>query len=166
MQAFTYVGPEEIRVRSCTAPSGTPILSRPEIVAWLRSQDADEDGWATYVVNVRGSLVVAPRRSEHVACAGGEAVLAAGEVLFESDGTVSAITNNSTGYCPAETCWSAVSLALDAAQLPRPEAFTFVAVFRCCPHCGERNLVKDDWFVCALCDTELPREWNFHTEQP
>lgn len=120
MQTFEYVGPEEIRIRSRAAPSGTPILSRPEIVEWLRSQDAEENGWATYVISGRGTLVVAPRRSEHVACAGGEAVLAAGEVLFESDGTVSAITNNSTGYCPAETCWSAVALALDAADTGRP----------------------------------------------
>lgn len=166
MQSFEYVGPEEVRIRSRMAPSGTLIRSRLEIVEWLRSQDTDEHGWATYVVNSQGTLVVAPRRSEHVACAGGEAVLAAGEVLFESDGTVSSITNNSTGYCPAETCWSAVSLALDAASLPRPEAFTFVAVFRRCPHCGERNLVKDDWFVCAMCDADLPCEWNFHTERP
>ena len=163
MPSFSYVGPEEIRTRSRTAPSGTPIRSRPEIVEWLRSQDADENGWATYVVNGQGTLLVAPRRSEHVACAG-EAVLAAGEIRFEPDGAVSAVTNNSTGYCPAEACWLAVSRALDAADLPRPQAFTFVAVFRRCPNCGERNLVKEDWFVCAMCDAELPLEWNFETE--
>jgi len=165
MQTFNYVGPEEIRDRSRTAPSGTPIRSRLEIAAWLLSQDAEENGWATYVVNSQGTLLVAPRRSEHVACAGGEAVLAAGEIRLAPDGAVSAVTNNSTGYCPAETCWNAVVLALDAATLPRPEAFTFVALFRRCPRCGERNLVKDDWFVCAMCDAELPLEWNFHTEQ-
>ena len=164
MQTFAYVGPEEIRIHSRTAPSGTPIRSRPEIVDWLRSQDADENGWATYVVNSQGTLLVAPRRSEHVACAGGEAVLAAGEIRFTSDGTVSAVTNQSTGYCPAETCWLAVSRALDTAGLPRPDAFSFVAVFRRCPNCGERNLVKEDWFVCAMCDAELPLAWNFQTE--
>ena len=165
MQSFQYVGPEETRIRSRSSPTGTPILSRAAIVQWLRSRGPGEEGWATYVVNVQGALVVAPRRSEHVACAGGEAVLTAGEICFEPSGALVAITNNSTGYCPSETCWDAVRLALDRAELPRPEAFTFVAVFRRCPQCSERNLVKDEWFVCAMCDAELPREWNFHTHE-
>jgi hypothetical protein len=160
-QAFEYVGPEETRIRSLAMPSGRRILACAEIVEWLSSEGAGEDGWATYVVDVEGTLVLAPRRSEHVACAGGEAVLAAGEICFAPSGEVVAVTNNSTGYCPPETCWSAVCHALDRARVPRPDAWTFVAMFRRCPRCGERNLVKDEWFVCALCDAELPREWNF-----
>jgi hypothetical protein len=41
-----------------------------------------------------------------------------------------------------------------------PPAFTHAVVFRRCPRCGERNLVKEDWFVCVFCDAELPAEWN------
>jgi uncharacterized Zn finger protein (UPF0148 family) len=34
-------------------------------------------------------------------------------------------------------------------------------VFRRCGACGERNLVKDGDFACAICGAELPRTWNF-----
>lgn len=166
MQVFEYVGPDEIRRQSRGVSSGTPIASRAEVVEWLSRQGSGESGWATYVVSQHGTLVVAPRRSEHVACAGGEAVLAAGEIRFDPSGAVDAVTNHSTGYCPSESCWPAVRRALERARLPGPDAFTFVAVFRRCPQCGERNLVKDDWFACALCDAELPREWNFVSAAP
>jgi putative hydrolase of HD superfamily len=33
-------------------------------------------------------------------------------------------------------------------------------VFRRCPDCRERNLVKDDDFRCALCGVDLPSRWN------
>jgi transcription initiation factor TFIIIB Brf1 subunit/transcription initiation factor TFIIB len=33
--------------------------------------------------------------------------------------------------------------------------------FRRCPACGERNIVKDDWFVCGVCGADLPTVWNF-----
>jgi hypothetical protein len=104
---------------------------------------------------------LAPRRSEHVACAGGRDVLAAGEIRLDGACAVAEVTNNSTGYCPPEDCWEAVRLALDAAGMQHPSGFTFVAHFRRCPRCRERNLVKDDWYVCAMCDAELPFEWNF-----
>ena len=142
-------------------PKGTPIASRDAAVAWFNAYGGAESGWATFVVSVAGELVVAPRRSEHVACAGGEPVLAAGELRFDAKGAVVEVSNNSTGYCPREDCWDAVRDALDRASLERPDGFTFVAVFRHCPACGERNLVKEAWFVCALCDAELPRVWNF-----
>ena len=164
MKAFKYVGPEEIRARSSAATRGTPIGSCAAIVDWLSKHAAAEDGWATYVVSRGGVLLVAPRRSEHVACAGGEPVLAAGEICFSTNGAVVAITNNSTGYCPSEGCWEPVRSALDRAELPRPEGFTFVATFRRCPRCGERNLVKEDWYVCAICDADLPSEWNLDWE--
>jgi hypothetical protein len=70
-------------------------------------------------------------------------------------------SNQSTGYCPDPDCWPAVAAALDRAGIPHPGRFTVEVIFRRCPSCGERNLVKDDWFVCALCEAELPREWNF-----
>lgn len=163
MRGFSYVGPEEIRAR-CAASQGAPILTRADLLQWLAEHGdtvTSEGGFATYVVDLDGKLLVAPRRTEHVACAAGQAVLAAGEIRFTSDGCVAEVTNNSTGYCPAEDCWPSVGAALTSAQIPHPHGFTFVAHFRRCPRCGERNLVKDDWYRCALCDGELPMAWNF-----
>jgi hypothetical protein len=164
MRRFDYVGPREIRARAAGAPPGVPIVSRDALRAWLRDQRESvtgDGGWATYVVDLSGRLLVAPRRTEHVACASGAAVLAAGEIQFTADGQVAAVTNNSTGYCPAEDCWAGAESAMDSAGLAHPPGFTFLAHFRRCPRCGERNLVKDDWYVCALCGAELPAAWNF-----
>ena len=164
MKAFRYVGPPQILGASRASPKGTPIASREAAVAWFAAHGREEAGQATYVVDLSGVLLVAPRRSEHVACAGGEPVLAAGELRFDAAGSVVEVANNSTGYCPREDCWDAVRDALDGAGLGRPAGFTSVAVFRRCPACGERNLVKEGWFFCALCDAELPTAWNFDAE--
>lgn len=165
MKVFSYVGPEEVRAGSSDESKGTPLLSGADVVDWLKVEGHGEDGWATYVVSLRGDLLVGPRRSEHVACAGGESVLAAGEICFDTSGAVVEVTNNSTGYCPAEDCWESVRLAVDRANLRRPDGFTFLVSFRRCPGCGERNLVKDSWYVCAVCDADLPTEWNFDVEE-
>ncbi len=151
-------------MRSQNAPKGTPFVSRGAAVDWFRAHGREDAGWATYVVSLDGTLLVAPRRSEHVACAGGESVRAAGELRVDAGGGVVDITNNSTGYCPREDCWPAVRAALDRTGLAHPDGFTAVMVFRRCTHCGERNLVKDDWYVCALCDAELPHRWNFDAD--
>ena len=34
-------------------------------------------------------------------------------------------------------------------------------IFRRCPACGERNIVKDDSFTCGSCGADLPADWNF-----
>jgi hypothetical protein len=107
-----------------------------------------------------GELLLAPRRSEHVACAGGRDVLAAGELRFDSAGVVVEASNQSTGYCPPESCWAHLQTALDRACIPRPAGFTFEVHFRRCPRCGEHNLVKDGWYVCTFCDEDLPVTWN------
>ena len=165
LRQFEYVGPAEIRDRVIDSPGGALIVSHEALLTWLRDVGTDvsgESGWATYVVDLNGQLIVTPRRSEHVACARGAAVLAAGEVRFSSRGDVLEVTNNSTGYCPSEDCWESVRSSLDRAGLKYPSEFTFLARFRLCPGCGERNLVKDDWYQCALCEAELPLAWNFH----
>jgi hypothetical protein len=54
-----------------------------------------------------------------------------------------------------------LAAGLVAAGLAAPPAFTHEIVFRRCPQCGERNLVKDAWFECVFCAAELPRQWNF-----
>jgi hypothetical protein len=46
-----------------------------------------------------------------------------------------------------------------------PGDFTDKVVFRLCPTCGERNIVRDDDFVCALCKGSLPGQWNFTSDR-
>jgi len=73
---------------------------------------------------------------------------------------VTEVSNQSAGYCPDPASWPAVSDALDRAGLEHPGRFTHPVVFRRCPRCQERNLVKDDYFACVICGAELPRTWN------
>jgi hypothetical protein len=47
-----------------------------------------------------------------------------------------------------------------AAGLGHPGRFTRPVVFRRCPRCAERNLVRDGLMVCAVCDADLPQRWN------
>ncbi|HZI16208.1 MAG TPA: hypothetical protein VE153_37940, partial [Myxococcus sp.] len=163
LYAYTYVGPEEIRRVTASHSAGTAIASAEDIDGWLRANpDAVTEG-ATYVVDLQGRLRLAPRRSEHVACAGGEEVLAAGEIRFRGAGprlTVATLSNQSTGYCPDTSCWDAVVLALRGAGLEPPRGFSPEIVFRRCSRCGELNLVKEAWFVCVFCDADLPAQWN------
>jgi hypothetical protein len=158
VRRYAYVGPAEIRERVSAADVGRAIRSAQDLLAMTQGESL------TFVVDDEGVLRVAHRRSEHVACAGGRDVLAAGELLPIRDGAsvrVIEISNQSTGYCPEPSCWPAVARALDAAAITHPGAFTFEATFRRCPSCGERNLVKDGDLECAVCGAELPLAWNF-----
>lgn len=87
-----------------------------------------------------------------------------GEMFFavtaDSVGLVE-VTNQSTGYCPEPDSWLAVAEALDGIGFCQPGRFTQELVFRRCEACGERNVVKDGWFVCACWGADLPTEWNF-----
>lgn len=161
--AYSYVGSSEIRRSVASHPVGTPISSMSDLAQWLGGHpDAFTEG-ATYVVDLKGLLRLAPRRSEHVACAGGEEVLAAGEIRFRKAGdalSVAEVSNQSTGYCPDITCWTAVERALRGAGIAPPQGFTLEIVFRRCTRCGEINLVKEGWFVCVFCDADLPAQWN------
>jgi hypothetical protein len=118
----------------------------------------------TFVVNEQGSLCVGDRSSEHISCSGGHPVLAAGEMFFrvtDSGLEVVEVSNQSTGFCPEPESWAAVASALDRIGIPHPGRFTQEVSFRRCPACGERNIVKDDWFVCGVCGADLPTVWNF-----
>jgi hypothetical protein len=70
-------------------------------------------------------------------------------------------TNQSTGYCPEPESWPVVAAALDRIGVPHPSRFTQEVVFRRCPACGERNVVKNGWYWCGLCDGEPPTTWDF-----
>ncbi|MFF7246743.1 hypothetical protein ACFZBU_22880 [Embleya sp. NPDC008237] len=163
MRDYGYVGPADIRaevVRADTA--GRPIRSATDFATWVEAREHDEP--FTYVVGLDGVLRLAPRRSEHVACAGGERVLGAGEIAFGIEAGAWAVVevgNQSTGYCPEPGSWPAVAEALARIGVAHPEGFTHEFVFRRCPGCGERNVVKEGDFVCACCEAELPADWNF-----
>jgi hypothetical protein len=161
-RTYRYVGPAEVMAASRLLPPGEAALARKDIPA------SDEP--FTFVIDLEGTLRLAPRRSEHVACAAGEAVLSAGEITFEpgpEGPQVTSVTNQSTGYCPEPSSWPAVAAALDRIAVAHPGRFTDEFTFRRCLSCGERNLVRDGDFTCAICDAELPTAWNFDaTAQP
>jgi hypothetical protein len=162
------VGPPEIRLRSSDVAIGKTIESISGLKCWLETAEQEPDQpttIATFVIDNDGQLRLANRRTEHVACAGGNPVLAAGEMTFRVGGSVEVveITNQSTGYCPEPNSWTAVEIALQRLGVNFPEGFTTEFLFRRCESCGQINIVKEDWFVCSVCDAELPRLWNFDT---
>jgi hypothetical protein len=158
---YSYVGPADL-VRP--GGGGLRVRSVSEFDAWVLARAAQELAEPfTFVVDAAGVLRLAPRRSEHVVCADGEAVLAAGEIRFGRESgrwAVVEVSNQSTGYCPDVGCWSAVVDAVDRVGLARPEGFTHEVVFRRCPSCREVNIVREEDFVCVFCDDDLPGEWN------
>ena len=165
---YDYVGPDDIREGAAGAPAGFPVLSAGDLAEWVRraAQQPDRRGVfaATFVVDGRGLLRVADRRSEHVACAAGGPVLSAGEVFFrlaDAGPVVVEVTNQSTGFCPEPESWPVVAAALDRLGIPHPGGFTQSVDFRRCPACGERNVVKEGWFACGVCGADLPAAWNF-----
>jgi hypothetical protein len=169
---YGYVGPPKLREQR-TSVDAVGVDTTATLARWLAGRDRGELAEPfTFVVALDGGLRLAPRRSEHIALAGGHDVLAAGEITFAASAPapgwrVAAVTNQSTGYCPDPDCWPAVAAALDRIGVPRPDDdFTEKVIFRRCPACGERNIVRDDDFTCALCDTTLPTHWNFDQHGP
>lgn len=157
---YQYVGPAEIRA-AIDHGRGTAIECAADLATWVRAQNEGHQLIATYVLDDQRTLRVAPRRSEHVACAGGQPVYAAGELEATAEGDVVAVSNQSTGYCPDPSCWLELEAALEAASLVHPGRFTVEITFRRCPECGQRNIVKDNWFECDVCGAALPTAWNF-----
>ncbi len=80
MRRYHYVGPEELR--QSAAPGGAVIVDAGGLDAWLRQHPEGRSEGATFVGDLEGRLRLAPRRSEHVVCAGGAPVLAAGEAIL------------------------------------------------------------------------------------
>jgi hypothetical protein len=163
---YCYVGPNDLRYQAVAGWAVT-LDAAAALDDWLRTLDREERGEpVTFVIALDGMLRLAPRRSEHVTLAGGQDVLAAGELRFastEAGWIIAEATNQSTGYCPDPDCWLAVGIALDRLGIRHAGEFTDKVVFRRCPDCGARNIVRDDDFTCALCDSALPKLWNFST---
>ncbi|MFB7270714.1 hypothetical protein [Streptomyces sp. NPDC056244] len=163
-QGYRYVGPVELKAAVRPGSSGCRIRSAADFGSWIAERSAAELAEPfTFVVGMDGALRLAPRRSEHVACAGGDMVLSAGEISFmrEADQwAVSEVSNQSTGYCPDVTSWSEVARALDDMEVGRPSGFTYEVVFRRCPGCQENNIVRENDFVCVFCGVDLPAARN------
>jgi hypothetical protein len=123
---------------------------------------------ATFVIDAIGVLLIADRRSEHVACAGRKPVLSAGEISFAvgSGVEVIGVTNQSTGYCPEPESWPAVAQALSRAGLDFPEGFSMACVFRRCVTCDCVTLIKDEAYFCGMCGATLPSAYNVQRESP
>lgn len=164
---YRYVGPADIAARVQSDCGGAVIDSVEKLRDSLCSMDGYQSGESltvTFVVGTDGILRIADRRSEHVACAKGEDVLSAGEMTIGTVGDgfiVERVTNQSTGYCPEPESWAAVADSLDRIPVERPDYFDPVSVFRRCPSCSQINIVKDQWFVCGVCQSTLPALWNF-----
>jgi hypothetical protein len=165
---YRYVGPEAIRQRAAHCPSGLRPGALAELCRWIRetAQRPGPDGLiaVTFTVDGQGRLRLADRRSEHVACAAGGPVLSAGELFLQATGAsveVVEVSNHSTGFCPEPESWPAVAAALDVLGIAHPEGFTRPVIFRRCTECGQRNIVKDGWFVCDVCGAGLATAWNF-----
>lgn len=164
---YRYVGPSDLMGES---PTRQRILSTADALTWIQRThqqgDSENQVVATFIVDTQGTIWIADRQSEHVACAAGQPVLSAGEITFQvrdESVIVTAITNQSTGYCPEPESWPAVAAALTEVGLAHPPGFTREFQFRRCAASGSINIVKDDWLVCDVCDSELDRDWNFIT---
>ncbi|MGW2111785.1 hypothetical protein [Streptomyces sp. NPDC001948] len=163
-RSYRYVGPVELKTAVRPGGGGCRISSAADFDGWITGRSVAELAEPfTFVVGMDGVLRLAPRRSEHVACAGGDMVLSAGEISFIREAhrwAVSEVSNQSTGYCPDVNSWPEVARALDNAGLERPSGFTHEVVFRRCLSCQEHNIVREDDFVCVFCGSDLPAAWN------
>ena len=166
MKRFLYVGPPELRAHA-TQTARFQIQNAADVLAWAQTQPRGEPFVATFIVDARGALWIADRRTEHIACARSENVQTAGELEFALNKhavEVVAASNQSTRFCPRIESWAALEHALDIAGLAHPTSWTAAFEFRRCAKCDALNIVKDDWFVCATCDADLPLEWNIGNE--
>ncbi|MBF8185989.1 hypothetical protein ITP53_09570 [Nonomuraea sp. K274] len=163
-RSYGYVGPADVKAAVRSGNEGHPIRLRADFDRWVAERSGAELAEPfTFVVDMDGVLRLAPRRSEHVTCAGGGRVLSAGEIAFSRETgrwAVLGVSNHSTGYCPDTSSWPAVAEALDRAGLGHPPGFTSEVVFRRCLTCQEHNIVRENYFVCVFCENDLPALWN------
>ncbi|MEV0557468.1 DUF5959 family protein [Streptomyces sp. NPDC050597] len=166
MTTYAYVGPEDIWEAVRPGGGGARIRTPADLDAFLSARPADELAEPfTFVVDASMTLRLAPRRSEHVACADGKPVRAAGELGFTRTASGWAVTyasNQSTGYCPDPESWRSLAAALTRVGVDRAGdrtgGYTHPITYRRCPSCAEWNSVQEAHFVCALCDADLPAD--------
>jgi hypothetical protein len=165
---YHYVGSHDLEQVLSQPSDRAQIQGADDVLAWIdeTQREVGRDGLiiTSFIVDTTGQLWIAGRRSEHVVCAAGQPVLAAGEITFmieKQDIWVSEVSNQSTGYCPEPEAWPAVAAALDEIGLKHRDDFTTAYIFRRCDQCEATNIVKEEYFVCSMCDAELSSEWDF-----
>lgn len=166
---YTYVGPRELEAQAGSAIPRLQPNTSAELSQWLKLQGLKPPVTLTFVVTLEGHLRVSPRHAEHVACAEGRPVLAAGEIEFVQAAAhlrVASLTNQSTGYCPEPDCFRAVAASLRAIGIAAPECFSHDFIFRRCERCLSICIVKELDFSCPSCSAALPAEWNFAQAVP
>lgn len=103
-RSYRYVGPVDLKAAVLPGRGGRRIGSAADFGSWVAERSAAELVEPfTVVVGTDAALRLAPRRSEHVACADGEAVLSAGEIGFTREAARSVVvdvSNHSTGVLP------------------------------------------------------------------
>ncbi|BBM83424.1 hypothetical protein [Candidatus Uabimicrobium amorphum] len=157
---YHYVGPIDI-LRDKTSCERVKVTCYEDVVVW--SQDHTNERIFTFVIDDKKNLWIADRHCEHVACARGKAIFAAGEITFSlHKAQVLFITNQSTGYCPEPESWEVVKDVLAAIAIDYPPYFNQVCIFRRCTKCMQINIVKDHIYECAVCESPLDTKWNFH----
>lgn len=142
---YRYVGPAELLENAHGPIDRLQPASLAELSAWVAKQSSTGATF-TFIVDASGLLWLSDRGTEHVSCARGRTVRAAGEVTFwrtPSAMAISSITNQSTGFCPEPDCWTCTREALVRAGLAAPDGFTqSVSPSRRCTTCGTKNLLK------------------------
>jgi len=167
-QSYFFVGSKELEARVEEKYEGKKINQIKDIYQWIKESNQrieNENIIATFIVNEQEELVISDRHSEHVMCAGGRNVLSAGEITFNFEKKnifVSEITNQSTGYCPKTTSWEIVNITLSKIGIEHPKYFTKAYEFRYCENCQTKNLIKEEIYQCAVCNSDLDFEWNIY----
>jgi hypothetical protein len=165
---YTYVGPKALLELFPLTSKRMRIVSAEDVRQWIKESEQalgrDRDVTATFIVDLNHQLWIADHHSEHILCAADQNVLSAGEITFIVHPTfieIMEITNQSTGYCPEPESWLAVETTLATVGLNHPSDFTTAYLFRRCDACGTTNIIKDDWYECAVCQSTLSRDWNY-----
>jgi hypothetical protein len=160
---YKYIGAKEILKQVSEEKAGKIIRSQKDIIDWISDTNhkfnSEHEIIATFVIDLNENLRINDRRSEHVVCANGEEVLSAGEITFKKDKSegisISQITNQSTGYCPSTESWNCVQKALLKINIDFPYFFTTEFIFSVCKNCGIINIVKDEFYYCLSCESDL-----------
>ena len=169
IKLYNYVGSPENLAIVGHQQRRLKVTSLDAVRAWIAETRQELEHnilTVTFIVDATGQLWISDRRSEHVVCAAGGPVYCAGELALEISNksiNLSSVTNLSTGFCPEPSSWPTVATELVRIGLQVPNGFGPGFDFRRCAVCGTTNTVKEGWFFCAQCDSELDQEWNFHS---
>ena len=167
MDIYSYVGPKHIINSVSYNIQKFRVTNSENVKQWIQKtsqvMERDYSIIATYIIDEQQQLWITDRRYEHVACAEGKRVLAAGEMTFlvENNVSISEISNQSTGYCPKKSCWQVVETVMRRTGMNFPNYWTLAVTFRMCKNCHQRNIVKDAFFICDVCGEALNLHWNF-----